>query len=69
MPINEQTATFHLFDWMVRWGSLSSAATILYLVMQFCTKLGFIPSFGAALFVAVVGFVMLRKKPTSLETH
>lgn len=67
MPINEQTSTYHFFDKLWRWGGLTVAAFVLFLVMMFCTGSGFIGSAMAAVVVAIVGFFVL-KKPTSLET-
>lgn len=68
MPINEQTSTYHLFDNLWRWGSVTMASVLMLLILTFCTPLGFFPGLIAGVVVFTVGFFVV-KKPTSLETH
>ena len=67
MDIQEQVATFHMFNGMTKWGSLLLAAALLMLTMWFCTPIGFMG--GAATFVVVMalGILVLRDKPS--EDH
>ena len=37
MDIHEQTSTYHLFVMLTKWGSLSLAALLVFLVLVFCT--------------------------------
>jgi hypothetical protein len=69
MPIGEQTSTFHVFDNLVRFGSLGVACAILFLTLMFCTPAGFAGAAIPTVIVAVGGFFLLRRAPTSLETH
>lgn len=62
MDIEEQTATYHLFVGMSKWGSLALAALLIFLVLWFCTQTGFIGAFIVGVVVAVAGFVVLREK-------
>lgn len=63
MKIDEQVATFHLFNGMTKWGSLALAAILPLLTLWFCTPAGFVPGFITAVVVTVVGIVLLRDKP------
>ena len=62
MDIQEQEATFHGFILMSKWGSLALAVGLVFLVLFFCTKTGFIISALAALVLGVVGLVALMEK-------
>ena len=62
MDIQEQVATFHLFNGMTKWGSLAVAALVLLLALWFCTPAGFGGGFIAAAILVVVGVVLLREK-------
>lgn len=65
MEIDEQVATFHLFNGMTKWGCLVLAALLSALVLWFCTPLGFLPGFITAAVVTVLGVILLREKPDS----
>lgn len=65
MDIREQASTFELVMNIVKWGSLVSAVVVLMLVMWFQPGGSFISAAIAGLVVAVAGWFMLRKKPTS----
>jgi hypothetical protein len=63
MPIAEQAATFTGVVGMFKWGSLAVAASLVMLVLWFCTPAGFIPGVVVALIMVVLGVVFLRSKP------
>ena len=69
MEIAEQTSTYHVFDALVRWGSLTTAALLLFLTIMFCTRAGFIGAAVPTAILVAIGVAVLRKAPTSLETH
>ncbi len=48
MDIQEQVSTFHLVMGMTKWGSLILAAFLLFVVIWFCTKAGFLAGFITA---------------------
>ncbi len=60
MTIEEQTATWHLVQNLLSWGSLSIAALILFLVIWFQPNGSFIGGFLAGAVVFAAGFVFLR---------
>lgn len=62
MDIAEQTATFHLVMGLTKWGSLVTAAGILFLALLFCTKTGFLGSAAWFIVVMAVGILLLREK-------
>lgn len=66
MDVREQQSTFQLFMDMTKWGSLLTAALILFLTMLFCTRAGFPGSLAAGAVVTAVGVLLLRDKS---ETH
>lgn len=61
MDVHEQTATYHLFVMMAKWGSLALAALLIFLVLAFCTQTSFLGSLGVGVIVAVGGFFVLRE--------
>lgn len=63
MDIQEQEATFAMFNGMTKWGSLALAALMVLLVLWFCTPTGFFGAAGAAVVVTIIGVVVLREKP------
>ena len=63
MDIQEQEATFAMFNGMTKWGSLALAALMVLLVLWFCTPTGFFGAFGAAAVVTIIGVVVLKEKP------
>ena len=62
MDIQEQVSTFHLVMGITKWGSLSLASFLLFIVIWFCTKAGFLPGFITGAVLLVLGIVMLREK-------
>jgi hypothetical protein len=65
MEIAEQTATFHGFIGMVKWGSLATAAFVLFLVMMFCAHAGFMQSALTAIVLVAAGVFLLREKKSA----
>ncbi len=63
MDIKANQASFHAFILMSKWGSLSIAASLLFLVLWFCTSAGFIAAAISGIIVAVLGYLLLREKP------
>jgi Bacterial aa3 type cytochrome c oxidase subunit IV len=60
MDIHEQVATFHLIMGITKWGSLLIAATLLTLVLWFCTGAGFLAGVITGGVVLVLGSLLLR---------
>jgi hypothetical protein len=56
-------ATYSAFMAMTKWGSLLLAATVAWLVLWFCTPAGFWTGSIVAVFLLIVGWQFLRKKP------
>jgi hypothetical protein len=65
MEIAEQTATFDGFIGLTKWGSLTLATGLLFVVLVFCAHAGLFQAAGAAVVVAVVGTLMLREKKSA----
>lgn len=61
--ISEQRATFSLFMGLAKWGSLHTAAVLLFLVLSFMHGGSLIGGLIAAVALEVVGFFALRSKP------
>lgn len=68
MDIQEQTATFELFNTMTKWGSLFVGTLVLFLTLWFCTPAGFGGAFITGAVVAIIGVLLLRERP-SAEAH
>lgn len=62
MDIAEQTATFHLIMGITKWGSLVTAALLLFLALMFCTETGFLGSAAWFVVVMALGILLLREK-------
>ncbi len=62
MNVSEQQATFHLVMGMTKWGSLVLAAFLLFVIMWFCTPIGFGGGFAAGAVALVLGIMLLREK-------
>lgn len=62
MDIAEQTSTYHLVMGLTKWGSLFLSAGLLFFILLFCTKTGFLGSAAAAVIMSVLGVVLLREK-------
>ena len=65
MDIQEQASTYSAFMGLTKWGSLAIVASLVALVVWFCTPAGFLPGFIGAVVVAVGGIVLLREKPSA----
>lgn len=63
MDIQEQVATYDLIMGFTKWGSLLLAAFLVWAVLLFCTKTGFMGASASAVVLLVLGVVALRKKP------
>ncbi|OXE35019.1 MAG: aa3-type cytochrome c oxidase subunit IV [Phenylobacterium zucineum] len=63
MDIQEQVATFRMFNGLTKWGSLALAALMILLVLWFCTPTGFLGAAASAFIVTVIGVVVLKEKP------
>jgi len=60
MDIHEQKATYLGFLNLSKWGSLALAAALVFVVIWFCTKAGFLMGLIAGLVVLAVGVFALR---------
>ncbi len=69
MEMTEQVSTYRAFNGLVKWGSLGIAAMLLFLVLEFCTRTGFLPSAFIAVVVLILGFVGLRKRVAADPVH
>lgn len=65
MDIAEQQATFHLVMGMTKWGSLILAASLLFVVLWFCTSAGFMGGAVSGIVLTVLGVIFLREKPAA----
>ena len=63
MDIHEHAGTYHAFLAISKWFSLALAATLIFLVIWFCTKAGFLAGATTGIVIAVLGFLALRSKP------
>lgn len=62
MDIAEQNATFHLVMGLTKWGSLVLAAFLLFVIIWFCTPIGFLGGFVSGMVLLILGIVGLREK-------
>ncbi|WP_334161634.1 aa3-type cytochrome c oxidase subunit IV [Phenylobacterium sp.] len=62
MDISEQTSTYNLVMGITKWGSLATAALILWLTVWFCTDAGFMGAVVSAAVLVVAGVFLLREK-------
>lgn len=62
MDVHQHRSTYELFGNLTKWGSLNLAVVLVFTVILTCTKLGFITAAVVAVIVAIVGWVMLKKK-------
>ncbi|MFN3536513.1 MAG: aa3-type cytochrome c oxidase subunit IV [Brevundimonas sp.] len=61
--ITEQVSTWHLFNFLTKWGSLSVAVAVLLFTVWFMPNGGFFPAVISAVVLAVAGWWFLRSKP------
>ncbi|CAN7473796.1 aa3-type cytochrome c oxidase subunit IV [Phenylobacterium sp. LjRoot219] len=60
MDIHEQEKTYAFVMSLTKWGSLVIAASVLFLVLWFCTNFGFMGALFSAVAMGVIGFIFLR---------
>lgn len=63
MDISEQVSTWHLFVFLAKWGSLATAAVLLFLTVWFAVGAGFVAGLISGVALFVIGFFALRSKP------
>lgn len=61
--ITEQVATWNLFMFLSKWGSLAVAVGVLFFTMWFMPNGGFLPALITAVVLSVAGWWLLRSKP------
>jgi hypothetical protein len=61
MEINEQVSTFHLFNFLTKWGSLFVVCLVLFVAVLMSTG-GFIAALGTAVVIGVIGFIVLKSR-------
>jgi len=66
MDIHEQAGTYKAFLAVSKWFSLLLAASLVTLVIWFCTKGGFLGGAITGVVILVVGFLALRSKPADV---
>lgn len=62
MDVSQHRHSYELFANMTKWGSLLLAVLLVFIVVLTCTQLGFISAALSAIVVAVVGWLLLKKK-------
>lgn len=65
MTIEEQTSTYTLFMNLAKWGSLSIAAAVLFLVLWFMPNGSFFTGLIGAVVLSVAGAFALKGKKSS----
>lgn len=60
MDIHEQVSTFHAFLGMSKWFCLALATALVFVIILFCTKAGFLPAAISAVVLLVIGLFALR---------
>lgn len=63
--ISEQVATYALFQNLAKWGSLLTAAVLLFLTLAFMYGGSIITGLIAGVALFVVGWFFLRSKPSA----
>jgi hypothetical protein len=61
--ISEQISTFHLVNFLLKWGSLAIAVVVTTATLWFCTQAGFFTGLIVAFVIAGLGIYFLRSKP------
>lgn len=61
--ISEQVATYELFQNLAKWGSLLTAAVLLFLVLAFMYGGSVVMGLIAGIALFVIGWFFLRAKP------
>ena len=65
MDVHQQQHSYELFASLTKWCSLYLAVTLVFLVILTCTKMGWLTAVIAAVVVAAIGWVMLKKLTAS----
>ncbi len=65
MDIAEQNSTFHLVMGLTKWGSLALAAFLLFVIIWFCTTIGFLGGLASGVALLILGIIGLREKPAA----
>ena len=61
MEINEQVSTFHLFNFLTKWGSLFVVCLVLFVAVLMGAG-GFVAALGTAVVIGVIGFIVLKSR-------
>ncbi|QBX38201.1 aa3-type cytochrome c oxidase subunit IV [Brevundimonas sp. S30B] len=61
MEINEQVSTFHLFNFLTKWGSLFVVCLVLFVAVLMSTG-GFGAALGSAVVIGLIGFFVLKSR-------
>jgi Na+/proline symporter len=69
MDIDEQKATYEGFLNLSKWGSLALAAGLVFLILWFCTKAGFLMGLIAGVIVLAIGVFVLREPKGGASGH
>ncbi len=62
MDIHQHRATYELFGNLTKWGSLHLAYVLVFIIVLTCTQLGWVTALVSGAVVAVVGWLLLKKK-------
>jgi hypothetical protein len=62
MDVTEQTATYEFVMRLTKWGSLTTAALVLFLTLWFCTGAGFFGAFATGVVLVALGVIFLRDR-------
>ena len=64
MDIHQHESTYALFNNLTKWGSLILSVALVFIVLlTFVPSAGFMTAFIAAVVLAILGWVFLKKKP------
>jgi hypothetical protein len=63
MDINQHRHSFELFVTLTKWCSYHLAVVLTFVILLTCTKAGFLTALIVAIVIAVVGWLLLKKKP------
>jgi membrane protein implicated in regulation of membrane protease activity len=64
MDIHEQVNTYKAFLTLAKWGSLAIISGVLFFVLLFCTKAGFIGAAATVVILVALSVLFLREKKT-----
>ncbi|MFN3228616.1 MAG: aa3-type cytochrome c oxidase subunit IV [Asticcacaulis sp.] len=70
MDIHQNVSTYNLFMALTKWGSLYTAAFILFITVAFAVKgAGLLPAIIATAVMLVLGFFLLKSPAKSDTSH